>query len=304
MTIQTFNPDHTLVSDFREGRIPSAQGELILKDVISNSVIMQLGKYEEMKDAAGKPVMKKTFSYLAEGPGAYWVNETEKIKTSTAKWLHVDMVAKKLAVIIPISKEFLYYTVTDFFNEMQPKIAEAFYKKFDEAGILGINNPFAQSIEKSVASSSNKLVGDISYDNVLALGDLVLEDDIEPNAFISKAQNRTALRGAALVENGVIQEIYDKTTDTIDGLPSVNLKSAEMKKGTLYTGDFDHLYYGIPWELEYTISEEAQLSTITNEDGTPVNLFEQDMVALKATMHVGLTIVKDEAFAKLEPKAE
>ena len=48
------------------------------------------------------------------------------------------------------------------------------------------------------------------------------------------------------------------------------------------------------------ISEEAQLSTLTNEDGTPVNLFEQELVALRVTMDVAFMIVKDTALAKLE----
>ena len=55
--------------------------------------------------------------------------------------------------------------------------------------------------------------------------------------------------------------------------------------------------------MSYKLDESAQLSTLKNEDGTPVNLFEQELVALRVTMDVGFMIVKDEAFAKLE-KAE
>ena len=38
---------------------------------------------------------------------------------------------------------------------------------------------------------------------------------------------------------------------------------------------------------------------IGNEDGTPINLFEQGMKALRVTMHVAALVVKDEAFAGL-----
>ena len=60
------------------------------------------------------------------------------------------------------------------------------------------------------------------------------------------------------------------------------------------------MYYGIPAGLEYSVSDQAQLSTLTNEDGTPINLFEQGMKALRVTMHVAALVVRcDEAFAGL-----
>ena len=295
------DPTKVILSDSKTGKIPSSQGDLILQEVIENSVIMGLGKYEDMRDAEGNPVMEKEFTFLADGPGAYWVDEGEKIKTSKASWVTAKLTAKKLGVIIPCSKEYLKFTVQDFFEQMKPKIAEAFYKKFDEAGILGVANPFTQSIEKAITTSKTAVAGDINHANILAIEDLIFNADIEPNAFISKSQNNSLLR-AAVSANGEI--LYDKANKTLDGSPVINLKSAEMKKGNLYIGNFDYLYYGIPWEIEYDISEQAQLSTIVNDDSTPVNLWEQDLIALKATMHLGLMIVKEDAFAKIAPPAE
>ena len=59
---------------------------------------------------------EKKFEYFAKGPGAYGVGEGEKIRTSKAQWLQVKMVAKKLGVIIPCSREFLHYKMSDFFE--------------------------------------------------------------------------------------------------------------------------------------------------------------------------------------------
>jgi HK97 family phage major capsid protein len=292
---QTFNPDNVMVHEAKDGTIPDQHNQLILNDVMENSKIMQLGVYEEMTDK------EKTFEYFAEGPGAYWVGETEKIQTSKPTLLQVTMTAKKLGVILPVSREYLQYRVSNFFELMRPKIAEAFYKKFDEAGILNIANPFPQSIDESATTAGNIVYDGISYDNILAVEDALFEADEEANAWISKAQNNTTLRGA--VDPDTKEALFDRQSGTIDGLPTVNLKSANMPKGTLYAGNFDYLRYGIPFNISYKISEEAQLSTITNADGTPVNLYEQEMVALRATMDVGLMIIKDDAFAKLVPGA-
>lgn len=208
---------------------------------------------------------------------------------------------EKIGVIIPVSREYLTYKMSDFFTQMQPKIAEAFYKKIDAATILDKENPFSQSIEKSVIAASNVIEGDLTYDNILALEDLLGEGEYDPNAFISNRKNRTVLREASKKIGDTTQFIYDRVSNTIDGLPVADLKS--MDKGNLYTGDFDYLRYGIPFNINFKISEEAQLSTLTNEDGTPVNLYEQELVALRATMDIGFMVIKDEAFAKIQTKA-
>ncbi|MEC3884588.1 phage major capsid protein [Halobacillus sp. HZG1] len=292
---QTFNPDNVMMSDSKDGTVPKEYGSLIMNDMMQNSKIMQLGVYEEMNK------QEKEFDYFAEGPGAYWVNEGERIQTSKAKWLKITMKAKKLGVILPVSREFLQYSMSDFFEQMRPKISEAFYKKFDEAGILNVSNPFSQSIEQSVTAADHVVEGDITGDNILVLEDQLLDDDFEANAFISKAQNATALRQATIGEGNLQQSIYDRSNNRIDGLPAVNFKSSNLPKGTLYAGDFDHLHYGIPFDISYKIAEEGTISTIVDQDGEPINLFEREMVALRATMDVAMMIVKDDAFAKLMP---
>lgn len=291
---QTWNPDNVTVYEKKDGTIPAKQNKLILQEVMENSKVMQLAKFEEMDSK------EKTFEFFAKGPGAYWVGEGEKIQTSKPEWQTATMVAKKLGVIIPCSREYLHYKLPEFFEMMKPKIAEAFYRKFDAAAITNVENPFPQSVEESVTAADHSIPGDINYDNVLALEDLLTEDDFEANAFISTKKNRSTLRGANKIENGVVVEtIYDRSANTIDGLPVADLK--DLEKGNLYAGDFDYMYYGIPFGLSYKVDESAQLSTIQNADGTPVNLFEQELCALRVTMDVAFMIVKDEAFGKITP---
>ena len=294
---QSWNPDAVTVFEHKDGTIPDKYNELILKDVMEGSKVMQLAKYEEMDSK------EKKFEYFAKGPGAYWVGEGQKIKTSKPQWLNAKMVAKKLGVIVPCSRELLHYKVSDFFDKMKPKIAEAFYKKFDEAVIMNLDNPFPQSLEESIMESGNSISTGLTYDNILALEDILSDEDFDTNAFISTKKNRSTLRNVQKIENGVVVEtLYDRANNTLDGYPVVDLKSLE--KGTLYAGDFDYMYYGIPYGMSYKVSEEAQLSTLTNEDGTPVNLFEQELVALRVTMDVAFMIVKDNAFAKLETSSK
>lgn len=293
---QTFNPDNVTMYEHKDGAIPEKYNKLILKDVMNGSKVMQLAKYEEMDSK------EKKFEYFAKGPGAYWVGEGEKIQTSKPQWMQATMVAKKLAVIVPCSREFLHYKMSDFFEQMRPKIAEAFYKKFDDAAILNLENPFPQSVDEAALAAGNLISGGITYENILAMEDALTDEDYDANAFISTKRNRSTLRNVHKIENGVvIESLYDRGANTIDGLPVADLKG--LTKGNLYAGDFDYMYYGIPFGMSYKIDESAQLSTLTNQDGTPVNLFEQELAALRVTMDVAFMIVKDEAFVKLEAGA-
>lgn len=291
---QKFNPDNVLMHEHKEGELLNDFNEPILLDILENSKIMQLGQIQDM---GGKS--EKKFTYWADRPGAYWVGEGQKIQTSKPSIVEASMRSHKLGVIVVASREYLNYTYARFFEAMKPQIAEQFYKKFDEAGILGIDNPFAQSISDSARKSDNVVNGPIDLENVLALEDKLLEHDVEANGFVSKTQNRTALRG--VIDADTKERYYDRTSNTLDSLPVVDLKSDGIKKGELYAGDFNKLFYGIPYNLSYKISEEGQLSTVTNADGSPVNLFEQELIALRVTMDVAFHVAQDEAFAKLQP---
>lgn len=290
---QTFDPDNVTMYEHKDGTIPKKYNKLILKEVMNGSQVMKLAKYEEMDEK------EKEFEYFAKGPGGYWVGEGEKIQTSKPQWLKAKMVAKKIGVIVPCSREHLHYKMSNFFEKMKPKIAEAFYLLFDEAAIMNMNNPFPQSVEESALAAGNLISGGITYNNILAMEDALNDEDYDVNAFISTRKNRSTLRNVHKIENGVVVEsLYDRKSNTIDGMPVADLKG--MERGNLYAGDFDYMYYGIPFGMSYKIDESAQLSTLKNADGTPVNLFEQDLAALRVTMDVAFMIVKDEAFVKLE----
>lgn len=291
MTVQTFNPEKVLVSEKKDGKFYGKFTDIIMKEVAENSLVMQLGRYIEMDGQ-----QEKKFTIQTDGVSAYWVNETEKIKTDKPELIEAKLVAKKLGIILVASREALNYTWQRFFDEMKPQIVDAFYKKIDEAGLLGVENPFANSVTKVATDSGAVIQGPINYENILKLEEKLYENDIEPNAFVSKVQNKAALRES---RDGDKKTIYDKTNNTLDGIIVVDMKSKNLKKGDLIAGNFDHLVYGVPYNITYKISEEGQISTMKNEDGTPINLFEQEMIAIRATMDVGVLVIKDKAFAKL-----
>ena len=79
---------------------------------------------------------------------------------------------------------------------MKPQIVEAFYTKIDEAGLLGHETPFANSVAKAAKTATNVVTGPVNYENILKLEDKLLDNDVEINAFVSRISNRSALRDA------------------------------------------------------------------------------------------------------------
>lgn len=304
ITNATFNPDNVLLSDAMTGQIPTEQGGIITKNVIETSAIMRLARYEEMNK------LSKTFMYLAEGPGAYWVGEGEKIETSKSQWLPIELVAKKIAVILPVSNEFLSFTVTDFFEQMKPHIAEAFQLKFDQAALFGTSSPYASGIsvfERATAAGNVVTSTGAMYSDVNDTLALVEDGDNEPNAIATIRGMNHKFRGTLDGNNlPIFNDARQGVTASVLGLPIsyASGKSWDRKKAEILTGDWNQAVYGIPQGIEYKILEEATLSTIVGEDGQPINLAERDLVALRATMYVAFQTIKEDAFAALVPAGE
>jgi HK97 family phage major capsid protein len=299
----TFNPNNVLLQDAVTGQIPQEQATLVLKEFMQQAAITKLAKYEPMT----KP--EKKFTYLASGPGAYWVDEGEPIQTSKATWLTATLRAKKLGVIIPVSKEFLNYTVSEFFNQMRPAIAEAFAIKFDQAALFGVDSPFGtdMSVFERADNAGHKVelnsLGNL-YDELNAVLALLEDADKDANGFTTTRKFKQKLRGA---KDTTGQPIFNDakagaTSDAL-GLPIgyVDSKSWDYTKAELLAADWNYTRYGILQGIEYKISEEATLTTIQDENGKPINLFERDMFALRATMHVAFMTLADDAFAALTP---
>lgn len=297
---QTYTPDHVLMSDVKTGKIPEETGGLIIEDVIQGSTVMKLAKNEPMT------APKKNFSFKAKGAGAYWVSETEVIKTSKVEWLTASMQAEKLGVIIPFSKEFLRYTAKEFFNEVKPLIAEAFYQTFDLAALFGTNSPFAtHSSGKAIFTGAEEEGNTVAIgtgtnlqDDVFALMALIESGGFNPDGIATINAFKQNLR-TAKDNNG---RLYTDLTN-VEGMPVVyaNNDAWDATKALALMGDWDFARYGILQGIEFAVSEDAQLSSVVGADGKPINLFERDMFALRATMHIGYMNVKPDAFGALTP---
>lgn len=290
------------LKDELTGFVPTEQAKEIIKGVAQGSVIMKLASVEPMNSDT------KKLNVLTDGAGAYWVGEGERIQTSKASWIHPELKAKKLAVIIPVTKEKLEDTTINVFNELKEVIAEAFYKAIDSAALFGTNSPFAGNILKSATDAGNVVaLGtndtlDLDVSDAMAL---VEDEDLDVTSFIARKGIKNSLRKLR-DKNG--NQLY---ADGVNGSEFYNNPIEFAQKGVwnkekaeLFGGDFKkYAKLGIRSGINYEILKEATLQGTVDADNKPISLAEQDMVAIKATMRLAFLPVKDEAFCAVTPSA-
>lgn len=293
-----------VMMDQLTGKVPADTTEDIIGEVMHQSAVLRLAKYEEMTK------LEKEFTFLAKGAGAYFVGEGEKIHVDRPIWATGKLVAKKLAVIIPVTNEFLDYTVKEFFNEYKPKIAEEFAKRFDLASIFGVNSPYPKeaTIWENIEKTGNKIeidsLGNL-YEEINGTMALVEEADLDPNGLLTTRRMKSALRGTVdMNKRPIFNEPTDGSPDSALGLPvSYSVQEAfDREKAEIILGDWDNAIYGIPAGIEYMIADQGEIDML-DENGNKINLFQQDMKALRATMHIAFLVTKENAFAGLTPKA-
>ena len=303
---QTFSPDNVLLSETLGKEITSEQiTNLFTDELIKTSKLIQLGQKVEMD---GKMVRKGV--ELGQLTDAYFVGEGEKIGTAKVQAKSYVLEARKIAVILPVTEEVLNYTWTDYFDSIKDKIVDLFNKKIDGAAFLGLySNPFGNNVLNAAKTANNVVKGDITLDNIYAVED---KSEKEPNAFVGHRTINRTLRGIRDDVNGG-QHVFTKpanpnATGELDGLPYAQLQLQDGQNypaGTLLTGNFNGLVYGIPngTNLRLKIADQATLSKVQNSgaDTGDVHLFEQDMQALRAIFEIAVAIPNDEAFAAIQP---
>ena len=303
---QTFSPDNVLLSETLGKEITSEQiTNLFTDELIKTSKLIQLGQKVEMD---GKMVRKG--AEIGQLTDAYFVGEGEKIGTAKVQTKSYVLEARKIAVILPVTEEVLNYTWTDYFESIKDKIVDLFNKKIDGAAFLGLySNPFGANVLNAAKTANNVVKGDITLDNIYAVED---KSEKEPNAFVGHRTINRTLRGIRDDVNGG-QHVFTKpanpnATGELDGLPYAQLQLQDGQNypaGTLLTGNFNGLVYGIPngTNLRLKIADQATLSKVQNTttDTGDVHLFEQDMQALRAIFEIAVAIPNNEAFAAIQP---
>jgi HK97 family phage major capsid protein len=236
-------------------------------------------------------------------PTAYFVTGDNGLKNTTdMTWDNVYLNAEELAVIVPMPQALLDDADYNIAQEMRPHLVEAFGQAIDQAMLFGTNKPSAwpTAIRAAAISAGNNVAlgtGTDVYDDLLGAAGVwskVEADGYMVNGTIAATSFMGRLRGLRDGVGG--QPIF--LQGGLQGTPNYTLLGQPVffpRNGGFataathaFSGDWSQIVYSIRQDITYSIADQG---VITDNAGNIVyNLFQQDMVALRAVMRVAVAV--------------
>lgn len=279
--------DTTFLKDNLTGAVPTEIASDVIKNIINQASILKVAKRVPMASDT------KTLPKLTNSGSASWVGEGERIGTTIPEFDYPQLKAKKLAVIIPVTREKVNDTTINVFGELQSAMADAFATAIDNACIWGINTPFATSLYTSMPTGNK-----IAYATPITTAMSTIMGFVEENGYncsnvlmglSSKKEIRDIVNDAKYKDAISMGSIYNT--------PLEYVRDWDNTKGIAITGDFSKAIIGTREGMEYEILREATIES----NGKTIYLAQDDMVAIKATIRIGFLVAEPKAFSLLEP---
>ena len=274
--------------------LPMEVSREIWSEAVRNSVVMQLCRRIPI------PASGLTIPIITGDPQAEWVSETEEKPVSRSTFGSKTLRPYMAAVIEPFSKQFAR-DLPALYQECRTRLPYALAKKFDRAA-LGIEPSPGTGFDSLEDSPEIELTGNV-YDNfleaVLQVG--TAADGADVTRWALSLPGEVAALGA-LDNNGkplfTMSPATDGSVGQILGRPvfkSPNVYDAESELVGI-GGDWNTAVWGYVQAITVDLSSEA---TLTDTDGTPINLWQRNMIALRAEFEVGFAIRDPQRFARL-----
>lgn len=231
--------------------------------------------------------------------------DTTKITSNQPTTGAVALAAKRVGVIVPVSKVLLQNSTVNLVDAIVSLAAKATAKLEDKWGLLGLAS--GEGIFQTTGVPSVTLAsGATTYDKLTPENLLDMLDVIDENFYgenMSWAMSLSMLNILRRIRAAVgsdkqgflVQGVAGMSPNTLWDIPydlnAVMPKKADGSqagKAFMALVDWDNVLFGD--RMQYTV-ELSDQATITDTDGsTLINLFEQEMVAIKISGQIEIKV--------------
>ena len=272
--------------------LPNSVSSEILQKTQESSAIMQLARRIPL------PGNGVQIPVITSDPVADWVTETGVKPVSNPGLNKKIMQAHKLAVIVPFSDEFrrdaaaLYQALVD-------RLPNALGKVFDETVFFGPASTLANFDDFSAVTAQSLSSG--VYTGLVNADTDISEESGIVNGYVFSPQGRGMLLGALDKQDRpiFIDSIAEGQVPRILGAPAY-VRAAAYKAGAAgvgtapgtpdivgFAGDWRHAMYGTVEGVKISIADQATLTVSEGTGTTQINLWQQNMFAVRAEIEVG-----------------
>lgn len=263
--------------------LPVDVSEEILAKVQENSAVMTLARQIAL------PGRGTSINVITSDPEAGWVGETEAKPVSNPGLETKVMQAYKLAVIVPFSNEFRR-DVAALYDALIERLPRALGATFD-ATVFGNGSAPGSNFDTFANVTAQAIGGTLTYSGLVAAdGDIAANGGIM-NGVVIAPQGKSILLGATDGNNRplFINSVAEGAIPMVLGARTIQSKGAYVA-GTSpapnivgVVGDWTQAVYGT---VEGVVIDYSSDATIVNGN-TTINLFQQNMFAVRAEIEVG-----------------
>lgn len=260
--------------------LPVSVSNEIMQKTQETSAIMSLARQIAL------PGNGASINVITSDPEASWVGETNSKPVSNPGLATKVMRAYKLAVIVPFSNEFKR-DVAALYDALIQRLPGALAAKFD-ATVFGKGDKPGSDFDNFASCTAQSLASDPYGALVAADTDIALHGGVL-NGFAISPQMKGILLAATDKNDRplFINNVAEGAVPVILGAPTKVTKGAFVS-GSPNTvgiaGDWTQAMYGTVEGVKIDYSQDA---TLDLGSGSTINLFQQNMFAVRAEIEVG-----------------
>ena len=271
--------------------VPTNRTNIDLPVDISREILAKAQESSAIMSLARKitlPGRGLAIPVITSDPEAAWVGETESKPVANPGLSTKILRAYKLAVIVPFSNEFKR-DLNGLYAELVRRLPNALGKKFDET-VFGIESKPGSDFD-NFASVTGQEIGTATYDGLVAADTDISVHGGVMNGFALSPQGKGVLL-AAKDNNGrplFINNVAEGAVPVVLGARTHITKGAYDADHNVvgFAGDWTQALWGTVEGVQISISEEATLTYTESDQTKTINLWQQNMFAVRAEIEVG-----------------
>lgn len=276
--------------------VPVAFSGDYIKLLYANTILDKLG-------VSRIPMVNGNMSIpkMTSGASAYWIGETKKIPSSQATFGEVNLKAKKLGCLSPISNDLLRYSGVGIENWVTEDLMMKARIALDNAFLNGSGTQYTPKGLKNVSGIQTTsgavgvttpidMVAMLEQKNIPMLNVKWLTAPMVKSWFAGKAFASGPFAWADEISRSKTLNGYDLITSG-----SVAYDGTGTPSGDVWLGDWSQLLWGVGYDITVEMSREA---TFDDGTGNMISAFQNDLTLVRLITEHDFGVRNADAFVK------